>query len=100
CSTFSHSDEQYDLSQLSAGLGQNWETLRYAIKIYACRGTIHAPINAVDELVKENGFKVNDVEEIMVGCTGAMARKGGRVYEPAGLSRAQMNARFCIAMQL
>ena len=100
CSTFSHSDNQYDLTKLADGLGTDWETLRHAIKTYACRGGIHAPINAVDELIKENRFTADDVEDVTVHCTNAMAQKGGRNYEPAGLNRAQMNARFCIAMRL
>jgi len=57
-------------------------------------------MSIVDELIKETGFTAEDVEDITVHCTNAMAQKGGRSYEPVGLNRAQMNARFCIAMRL
>ena len=100
CSTLSHSPDQYDLAKLGEGLGKRWETLRYDIKTYACRGGIHTAVNAIDELINETGITADDVAEITVGGTEAMAKKGGWFYDPKGLTGAQMHAGFCVAMRL
>ena len=100
CSTFSHQDDQFDLPSLADGLGKEWETLRYDIKTYACRGGNHTSVNAIDELINETGFKADEVEEITIGVTGAMVQKGGWPYAPKGLTGAQMHTGFCVAMRI
>lgn len=101
CSTFSRGPDQYDLSALVAGLGERWETMHHDIKTYACRGGNHTAVNAIDELVTETGLTAEQVEEITVFATGAMAKKGGWLpYVPKGLTAAQMHTGFCIAVRL
>ena len=86
CSTFSHSTDQFDLPALVDGLGKRWETMRIAIKTYACRGGNHTAVNAIDELVNETGLKAEDVEEITIGVTEGMVKHSGWwPYVPKGI---------------
>jgi len=100
CSTFSHSADRFHLPELTGGLGTRWETLRYTIKIYACRGGNQSAVDAIDELVTETGLKSEDVEEITIAVTEALVRKGGWAYVPKGLTAAQMHTGFCVALRL
>src|SRR6185312_11857784 len=38
CTTFSRSNDRFDLNELSSGLGREWETLRISLKFYSCVG--------------------------------------------------------------
>jgi len=57
-------------------------------------------MDAIEELMNETGLKAADVEEVIVHATRATVSHGGWTYAPAGLTSAQMNLGFCIAMQL
>ena len=101
CSTFTHSTDKFDLPELVAGLGTRWETMHFTIKTYACNGSNHSAVNAIDELMAENGIKADDVAEITIAATQGMIRHGGwSPYEPKGLVGAQMHTGFCVAMRM
>ncbi len=101
CSTFTHSTDKFDLPQLVDGLGTRWETMRFTIKTYACNGSNHSAVNAIDELMTETGITAGDVAEIAISATQGMIRHGGvSPYEPTGLVGAQMHTGFCVAMRM
>jgi 2-methylcitrate dehydratase PrpD len=101
CSTFTHSTDEFDLEALVDGLGERWETMRFTIKAYACKMNNHAAVNAIDELVKSAGLKAEDVEAITIAVTEAVVKQcGWWPYEPKGLTAAQLNTGFCVAMRL
>jgi aconitate decarboxylase len=100
CTTFSQTKDGFDLNELSDGLGSRWETMRIDLKRHAALGTNFAAMDAVEELMNETGLKAADVEEVIVHATQGTVSHGGWQYEPTGLTSAQMNLGFCIAMQL
>ena len=100
CTTYTQTKDEFDLNQLSAGLGTNWETMRIDLKRHAALGTNFASIDAIEALMSERGLKAADVEEIIVHATQATVSHGHWTYVPAGLTSAQMNLGFGIAMQL
>jgi len=100
CTTFTQTADGFDLTQLTAGLGEHWETMRIDIKRHAALATNFAAMDAVEELARETAFQAADVEEIIVHATQATVSHGGWPYQPSGLTAAQMNLGFCIAMQL
>jgi len=101
CSTFTHSTDKYDLSALVKGLGKEWETMRIAIKTYACRGGNQTAVNAIDELMRETGLKAEEVDEVTIKVTEGMVKHSGWwPYVPKGLTAAQMHVGFCVAMRL
>jgi aconitate decarboxylase len=99
CTTFTQTEDEFDLAELTDGLGQRWETMRIDFKRHAALGTNFAAMDAIEELRKE-GLKPEDVEEIVVHATQATVSHGGWSYEPSGLTSAQMNLGFCVATML
>ncbi len=101
CTTFTHSEDGFDLKALSDGLGDHWETMQLEIKSYACAGSIQSSVNAIEQLMNEASLTAADVSEITLQTTDAGVKHFGWFpYEPRGLTAAQMHAGFCIAMQL
>lgn len=100
CTTFTQSTDQFDLSRLTQGLGEEWETMRIDVKRHAGLGTNFSAMDAVEALMKDKGLRAADVEEIIVHATQATVSHGGWRYEPTGLTSAQMNLGFCVAMML
>src|SRR3954469_21536376 len=47
CTTFSASQNKFDLSQLTNGFGQTWQTMGVALKFYACVGSNHTTLDAI-----------------------------------------------------
>jgi len=100
CTTFTQTKDGFDLTELTDGLGSRWETMRIDLKRHAALGTNFAAMDAVEELVNETGLKAADVDEVIVHATRATVSHGGWTYVPTGLTSAQMNLGFCIAMLL
>ncbi|WP_309961179.1 MmgE/PrpD family protein [Variovorax guangxiensis] len=100
CTTFTQSTDQFDLSELTDGLGTRWETMRISIKRHACVGTNLSTMDAIEDLMQE-GLRAEDVERITVKMTDdAVKHSWWLPYEPVGLTAAQMHLGFCIAMKL
>ncbi|UVH60642.1 MmgE/PrpD family protein [Variovorax paradoxus] len=100
CTTFTQSTDQFNLSELTDGLGSRWETMRISIKRHACVGTNLSTMDAIEDLMEE-GLKAQDVERITVKMTDdAVKHSWWLPYEPVGLTAAQMHLGFCIAMKL
>jgi 2-methylcitrate dehydratase PrpD len=100
CRTFSNGPDNFDLDQLIDGLGTRWETMRIAMKPYATMGGNHAAIDAIKELQQEADFGPDDVEEVVVEVVESMVHHAGWAYQPKGVTAAQMNLGFAVAMQL
>src|SRR5690242_7800679 len=47
CTTFSRSQDRFDLAALSAALGERYETMRVSLKFYACVGSNHTTLDAL-----------------------------------------------------
>jgi len=100
CSTFSRSQDRYNLAELTAGLGSQWETLRIALKFYACVGSNHTTLDAIRNMQARQRFGAADVAGIVVhGSQVTMDHVGWR-YRPDGLTSAQLNLPFCVATLL
>src|SRR5204862_1939674 len=54
CTTFSRSQDRFQLSQLTAGLGETWQTMGVALKFYACVGSNHTTLDALRALQAEH----------------------------------------------
>src|SRR6266404_2746223 len=100
CTTFTQTKDEFDLTQLTDGLGTRWETMRIDLKRHAALGTNFASIDAIEGLMNEKSLKAADVDEIIVRATQAAVSHGAWTYVPTGLTSAQMNLGFGIAMQL
>ena len=95
--TFSRSTDRFDLSALTAGFGESWETMRIALKFYSCVGSNHTTLDAIRDIQARHPFGPEDVDEIRVHGSQVTVDHVGWDYVPQGLTSAQLNLPFCVA---
>jgi 2-methylcitrate dehydratase PrpD len=100
CTTFSRSHDRFRLAELTAGLGETWQTMGVALKFYSCVGSNHTTLDALRELQAGRPFGPKDVKKIVVHCSQVTLDHAGWAYRPAGIASAQMNLAFCAATLL
>lgn len=87
-----------DLTRLTAGLGETWEILKVGFKPYATAASVQAPLFALDTLMRDNGLTAEDIAHITVHCSTMAHRHCAWPYRPSGVTAAQMNMPFTLAM--
>ncbi len=97
CTTFSRSQDRFNLAALSAGLGERYETLRVSLKFYACVGSNHTTLDALTDIRKRHPFTAADIDRIVVHASQVTVDHAGWPYRPEGLTAAQLNLPFCAA---
>lgn len=100
CTTFSRSQDRFDLSALSAGLGETFETMRISLKFYSCVGSNHTTLDAIRHLRSQTPFELGELEKIVVHGSQVTVDHVGWPYRPEGLTSAQLNLPFCVATLL
>jgi 2-methylcitrate dehydratase PrpD len=100
CSTFSRSHDRFNLAELTAGLGERFETFGVALKFYSCVGSNHTTLDAIRTIAARRPFAADDVAKITVHGSQATVDHVGWPYRPQGLTSAQMNLPFCVATLL
>jgi 2-methylcitrate dehydratase PrpD len=100
CTTFSRSQDRFDLSQLTSGLGERFETMRISLKFYSCVGTNHTTLDAIRNMQARRPFGPDDVEKIVVRSSQATLEHAGWPYRPEGMTSAQLNLSYCVATLL
>ena len=100
CTTFSRSHDRFRLAELTAGLGETWQTMGVALKFYSCVGSNHTTLDALRELQAGRPFGPKDVKKVVVHCSQVTLDHAGWAYRPAGIASAQMNLAFCAATLL
>jgi 2-methylcitrate dehydratase PrpD len=73
--------------------------MNIGIKRCACHINAHAPIEALQALQAETGFKPEDVREITVGGIEKLVTHHA-IYQPKDLMMAQYSIPFCVALSL
>jgi len=89
----------YDLTELTRGLGSTYETMNIMIKRYACHITAHTPVEAMLGLRKANGFKADDIAGITVAGSPRMTTVNN-IPKPADSLLAQFSIPFCVALSM
>jgi aconitate decarboxylase len=100
CTTFSRSQDRFDLTQLSAELGERFETMHISLKFYSCVGSNHTTLDAMAVIRERHPFSADDVESIVVHASQVTVDHAGWPYRPDGLTAAQLNLPFCVATLL
>jgi len=100
CTTMSQSKDQFDLKELTAGLGTTWQAMGVALKFYACVGTNHTTLDALRDMRKERTFGPKDVKKIVIHGSQVTVNHVGWKYVPQGLTSAQLNLPYCVATLL
>jgi len=100
CTTFSRSQDRFNRAELTAGLGERFETMRISLKFYSCVGTNHTTLDAIRLMQAHHLFGPDDVERIIVRCSQATLEHAGWAYRPDGMTSAQLNLSYCVAVLL
>jgi len=100
CTTFSRSTDRFDLSQLDAGLGERFETMRISLKFYSCVGSNHTTLDAIRDIRARHPFGLDDLEKIVVHGSQVTVDHVGWPYRPDSMTTAQLNLPFCVATLL
>ena len=89
----------WDLGELTKGLGTTFESMNIMIKRYACHITAHTPVEAILDLRKANGFSAADIASITVAGSPRMATVNN-IPVPADALLAQFSIPFCVALSM
>jgi len=100
CSTFSRSQDRFDLDELSSTLGERFETMRISLKFYSCVGSNHTTLDAIRDIRHRRPFGLDELERIVVHGSQVTVDHVGWPYRPQGLTSAQLNLPFCVATLL
>lgn len=100
CTTFSRSPDRFDLAELSAALGERFETMAVALKFYSCVGSNHTTLDAIRDIARRRPFTLAELERIVVHASQVTVDHVGWPYRPEGLTSAQLNLPFCVATLL
>jgi aconitate decarboxylase len=84
--------------RLTAGLGSVWETAEVGFKLYPSVTSIHTALDALDTVMTEQNLQAGDIERISVGCSHMTFVHTAWAYKPAGVTAAQMNLFYGLAM--
>jgi len=90
---------EFDESQLTRALGDDYVMLSAVLKRYPVHATAHAAVRAVRDLQAEHAFSGDDVAAITVTGTPRMIERHN-IPEPADLMLAQYSIPFCVALAL
>jgi len=100
CTTFSRSPDRFDMSELTSGLGERYETMNISLKYYSCVATNHTTLDSIRAIQKKRPFKANEVKWIRVWGHQITVDHVGWPYRPQGVTSAQLNLPFCVATLL
>jgi len=100
CTTFSRSNDRFKLDELSAGLGERYETMRVSLKFYSCVGSNHTTLDAIRDIQARRPFTLDEFKKIIVRGSQVTVDHVGWPYRPEGLTSAQLNLPFCVATLL
>jgi 2-methylcitrate dehydratase PrpD len=81
-------------ARLLDGLGRDWEVAKVGFKMYPNVTSIHAALDAMRAI----GVKADEIESIEVGCGHMNFVHTAWDYRPAGVTAAQMNMFYGIAV--
>ena len=92
-----HSD-QPAAARLTAGLGSVWETLNVGYKPYAAVTSIHTALDALAQIMRDHKLTAQDIGAIEAALSQATYLHCAWEYKAQGVTAAQMNLYYGLAM--
>jgi len=89
----------WDVSELTHGLGSSYFTLDIMLKRYACHITAHNPVEAALDLRNEHKFTAADVASIAIAANDRMVETNN-IATPGDVMLAQYSIPFSVALSL
>jgi len=92
-----HSDQPAP-QKLTAGLGTTWETLNVGYKPYAAVTSIHTALDALTDIMRVHKLTADDIASVETGLSQATFLHCAWEYKAQGVTAAQMNLYYGLAM--
>ncbi|MDN5346932.1 MAG: hypothetical protein PWP65_496 [Clostridia bacterium] len=90
--------DTYNLNEITAGWGENFEVMQVSLKYYACCRHAHSPIDAILELKSKYNLIPEKIASIIVATNTPAAKHDNP--QPGDMLAAQMSLPYCIAAAL
>jgi len=88
----------YDLSKLTSDLGSSWEAGKVGFKMYPNVTSIHTALDALQSILLEESIDSTRIASIKVGCGHMTYVHTAWPYVPHGVTAAQMNLYYGLAV--
>jgi len=98
-SSFSGGSTEFDWSNLTDGLGEEWVTLESLVKMWACRVPIHPTLEAIAAL-RADGVRAEDVTSIVIRLDSDSYKAVGGEPVSNSPASAQLNLAYCTSAAL
>jgi 2-methylcitrate dehydratase PrpD len=93
--------DHYRPEGIVSDLGRRWDLLPFVtFKPYATLGMLHTSIQALDEILKANPIKPDEVERIDVGLHEYLLMHGATIVEPHDNVSSQFSLAYSLALRL
>jgi 2-methylcitrate dehydratase PrpD len=90
-----------DASKITSGLGERWETQRIVVKPYAAMGALHAPLDAIFDIMSKRPLKSEEIDHIDIDMSHAAYHHGWwKLERPITPIGAQMNVAYAVAVAI
>ncbi len=83
---------------LTKDLGKEWETLNVGYKPYPTVASIHTALAGLSNIMQANALTADDIEKVDIGCSKVTVLHCAWEYKPAGVTAAQMNLFYSLAV--
>lgn len=87
-----------NVERLTTGLGTDWEAGKVGFKLYPNVTSIHAALDALRAVMTEEQLTATEIAGIEVGCGQMTFVHTAWEYRPAGVTAAQMNMYYGLAV--
>lgn len=84
--------------KLTSGLGTSWETVNVGFKLYPCVTSIHTALDALQHIMAEYRLTAGEITGVEVGCGHMTYVHTAWPYKPVGITAAQMNMYYGLAV--
>lgn len=90
----------YDLTQLTRGLGTEWQSRGVNFKMWACRVPNHPTLEAIRNLRKQHDIPADRIESVEIRLGKAAYQNVGWTYSPTTITSAQLNLYYVSSLML
>ena len=90
----------YDLTELTKGLGSEWQSRGVNIKMWACRVPNHATLEAIRGLRKQHDIPADDIASVEIRLGKGSFQNVGWAYTPTTITSAQLNIYYVSSLML
>jgi 2-methylcitrate dehydratase PrpD len=90
---------EWDIAELTRGLGETWLTQRISMKRYACHTACHTPVQAIVDMKASEPIESRDVQSIEIR-VGAKELRRHDIRDPSDVMIGQYSVPFSVALAI